>query len=184
MKLQDITKLQAPEPPTPAPPPGQQSYRLLMALTLASFLLVLTMSSVLYLPSSRDGGAAGVSAPVRPARTAADLSAPRLAVDRDVIDLGDVKYQQEARVAFVLTNAGDRPLAFKERPYLEVLEGCCPPDVALGAMALKPGESTQLSMQFMMHEGMGGKHLFRVHVKTNDPALPERTLDVASNWVP
>ena len=50
-------------------------------------------------------------------------------------------------------------------------------------MALKPGQSTQLSLQFMMHEGMGGKHLFRVHVKSNDPNQPDRTLDVVSNWV-
>ena len=51
-------------------------------------------------------------------------------------------------------------------------------------MTLNPGQTTTLSMQFMMHEGMDGKHLFRVHVKTNDPTQQERTLDVASNWVP
>ena len=51
-------------------------------------------------------------------------------------------------------------------------------------MTLNPGQKTTLSMQFMMHEGMDGKHLFRVHVKTNDPTQRERTLDVISNWVP
>ena len=51
-------------------------------------------------------------------------------------------------------------------------------------MTLNPGQTTKLSMQFMMHGDMGGKHLFRVHVKTNDPAQLERTLDVASNWMP
>ena len=51
-------------------------------------------------------------------------------------------------------------------------------------MTLNPGETTSLVLQFMMHGGMGGKHLFRVHVKTNDPTQPEKTLDVASNWVP
>jgi hypothetical protein len=51
-------------------------------------------------------------------------------------------------------------------------------------MTLNPGQTTKLSMQFMMHGDMGGKHLFRVHVKTNDPSQRERTFDVVSNWVP
>jgi hypothetical protein len=51
-------------------------------------------------------------------------------------------------------------------------------------MTLNPGQTTKLSMQFMMHGDMGGKHLFRVHVKTNDPIQPESTLDVNSNWAP
>ena len=51
-------------------------------------------------------------------------------------------------------------------------------------MALKPGESTDLSMQFMMHGDMGGKHNFRVHLPSNDPGQPDRTVTVLSNWVP
>jgi len=50
-------------------------------------------------------------------------------------------------------------------------------------MALKPGESTTLSMQFMMHEGMDGMHDFRVHLLSNDPQQADRTLTVLSNWV-
>jgi len=51
-------------------------------------------------------------------------------------------------------------------------------------MVLLPGESTTLSMQFMMHGNMGGMHDFRVHLPSNDPGKPERTLTVLSNWVP
>jgi hypothetical protein len=51
-------------------------------------------------------------------------------------------------------------------------------------MVLKPGERTTLSMQFMMHDGMGGRHNFRVHLPTNDPAQADQTLSVLSNWVP
>lgn len=51
-------------------------------------------------------------------------------------------------------------------------------------MVLKPGQSTDLSMQFMMHEGMDGMHDFRVHLPSNDPQQPDRTLTVLSNWVP
>ena len=39
-------------------------------------------------------------------------------------------------------------------------------------------------MDFMMHEGMDGPHLFEVPVQTNDPKQPEVKLQVASNWVP
>jgi hypothetical protein len=51
-------------------------------------------------------------------------------------------------------------------------------------MALAPGESTTLFIQFTMHEGMGGLHDFRVHISSNDPQQPERTLTVLSDWVP
>ena len=50
--------------------------------------------------------------------------APRLKVDREQVDLGDVRLGQPVEVAFKLTNVGDQPLRFKEAPYVEVLEGC------------------------------------------------------------
>jgi hypothetical protein len=46
-----------------------------------------------------------------------------------------------------------------------------------------PGQKTTLSMSFMMHGDMGGKHNFRVHLPTNDPKQPDKTLTVLSNWV-
>jgi hypothetical protein len=51
-------------------------------------------------------------------------------------------------------------------------------------MTLKPGESTTVSMAFMMHGDMGGFHDFRLHLPTNDPQQPDRVLVVLSNWVP
>ena len=51
-------------------------------------------------------------------------------------------------------------------------------------MTLKPGESTTLSMEFMMHGDMGGMHDFRVHISSNDPNQPQHELAVLSNWVP
>jgi hypothetical protein len=49
-------------------------------------------------------------------------------------------------------------------------------------MTLNPGQKTTLSMQFMMHGDMGGKHDFRVHLLTNDPAREDKTVQVLSNW--
>ena len=51
-------------------------------------------------------------------------------------------------------------------------------------MVLDPGETTTLSLQFMMHGDMGGRHNFRVHLPTNDPAGKDKTLTALSNWVP
>jgi hypothetical protein len=51
-------------------------------------------------------------------------------------------------------------------------------------MVLPAGATTTLYMQFMMHGDMGGLHDFRVHLPTNDPAQPDQTLTVLSNWVP
>jgi hypothetical protein len=51
-------------------------------------------------------------------------------------------------------------------------------------MALKPGESTVISMQYMMHGNMGGKHDFRLKLETNDPNQPEKEIAILSNWVP
>ncbi len=50
-------------------------------------------------------------------------------------------------------------------------------------MVLNPGKKTTVSMSFMMHDGMDGKHDFRVHLPTNDPRQPDKTLQVLSNWV-
>ncbi len=50
-------------------------------------------------------------------------------------------------------------------------------------MALQPGQSTTVSLEFMMHEGMDGKHDFRLHLPTTDPNQPDLVLTVLSNWV-
>jgi len=50
-------------------------------------------------------------------------------------------------------------------------------------MVLRPGERTTIAMGFTMHRGMDGPHDFRVHLVTNDPANPDRTVQVLSNWV-
>lgn len=51
-------------------------------------------------------------------------------------------------------------------------------------MVLQPGQQTTLSMSFMMHQGMEGKHDFRVHIPNNDPTQSDKELVVLSNWVP
>jgi hypothetical protein len=50
--------------------------------------------------------------------------APRLKVDREIIDFGDVTMGEWVTAEFTLTNVGDQPLSFSETPYVELVEGC------------------------------------------------------------
>jgi hypothetical protein len=50
--------------------------------------------------------------------------APKLTVDREVIDFGPVRMGKFVQASFTLTNTGDQPLSFSRTPYIEVLEGC------------------------------------------------------------
>ena len=145
--------------------------RWIIGLLLAAALLLVAAAAYALSGSGANSAAVEVS------------GAPRLRVDRELVDLGDIPLGRTVQVDFRLTNVGDQPLRFAEMPYIEVVEGCCPPDPTIGSLVLQPGQSTTLSMSFMMHEGMGGKHNFRVHIGNNDPAGSLQSLTVLSNWV-
>lgn len=50
-------------------------------------------------------------------------------------------------------------------------------------MVLQPGDSTVISLQYMMHGEMGGKHDFCLHLNTNDKTQPDKEVKILSNWV-
>lgn len=50
--------------------------------------------------------------------------APALAVDQEVIDYGDVKFNTNLTFEIKVSNIGEGTLRFKEKPYIEVREGC------------------------------------------------------------
>ncbi len=56
--------------------------------------------------------------------------------------------------------------------------------MVVGQTTVQPGQSTTLYTDFAMHEGMGGKHLFEIALKTNDPTRSAKTLQIRSNWIP
>ena len=49
---------------------------------------------------------------------------PRLEVDKEMIDLGEVQLGKWVEVSFEVQNVGDRPLRILEKPWIEVVEGC------------------------------------------------------------
>jgi hypothetical protein len=58
-------------------------------------------------------------------RVAIEVSGqPKLNVDTDLVDLGDIRLGKTVEAAFVLSNVGDQPLRLTAMPYVEVVEGC------------------------------------------------------------
>jgi hypothetical protein len=50
--------------------------------------------------------------------------APSLKVDRQKVDLGQVKLGKPVEVKFELANVGDQTLWLTEAPFVQVVEGC------------------------------------------------------------
>ena len=88
---------------------GQKWFPLLIAL--GGLLLV-----ALAFLALRDKPAPGAAVEV--------TGAPSLKVDKEKVDLGDVKLGKTVDVSFKLTNVGDETLRLEEQPYVEVVEGC------------------------------------------------------------
>jgi hypothetical protein len=59
-----------------------------------------------------------------PGATIEVTGAPSLKVDKEKVDLGEIKLGKTVEVTFQLTNVGDKTLRFDEQPYIEVVEGC------------------------------------------------------------
>jgi hypothetical protein len=77
--------------------------------------------------------------------------------------MGQVPLDIAVRPFWTLTNTGPREVRLGE-PEAQVREGCCPGPFALGATSLAPGESTWLTFELAMHEGMDGWHDMGVYV--------------------
>lgn len=109
--------------------------------------------------------------------------APGIAVvSAPVIDHGDLVVNRSVTSSFEIQNVGDETLIVLT-PWVEVHEGCCPPQAEIGNKQLRPGEITTVSMTYMMHPGMDGPHDLRIHLRSTDPNNPEIELTALSNWV-
>jgi hypothetical protein len=50
--------------------------------------------------------------------------APAVQVDKQVVDLGNIRLGKWVNTSFQVTNVGDQPLRLTQKPYVEVKEGC------------------------------------------------------------
>jgi hypothetical protein len=66
----------------------------------------------------------GGGTPASPPAAVEVSGAPALKVDKEKVDVGDVRLGESVTVNFELANAGDQPLRFTEQPYVTVVEGC------------------------------------------------------------
>jgi hypothetical protein len=78
-------------------------------------------------------------------------------------DMGRVPLNVAVLPFWTLTNTGSTEVTLGE-PQAEVRAGCCPGPFALGTGTLAPGESTVLTFELAMHEGMDGWHDMGVYV--------------------
>ena len=74
---------------------------------MLAFGVILVIAAIFLL--GRQGGSSGT---------------PRVAVDTNRIEYGYVKFGETRAFQVRVTNTGDGVLRFKEKPYIEVLEGC------------------------------------------------------------
>ena len=87
--------------------PRQHEGRAIVAWPFIAFGVLLLAAAIFLLTQPADEG-----------------GTPRIVVDRQTIDYGYVKFGETRAFEFAVTNAGDGVLRFKEKPYIEILEGC------------------------------------------------------------
>ena len=70
------------------------------------------------------GAVSLLNKPSQPKAAIEVSGAPSLKVDKQKVDLGNVKLGQTVEVKFQIMNVGDQTLRLSKAPYVEVLEGC------------------------------------------------------------
>lgn len=154
----------------PVPETTKQRRRFLIAASVLTVAVVAVIVGVLVTSQPK---------PFTPQVT----GAPSLQIEQARYDYGDVHFGQPVQTVFHLRNVGDKPLNILNSPQVQVVKGCCPPKAQLTAQTIWPGQEATLTLNFSMHEGMGGDHEFRIPLETNDPAQPKQDLIVTSNWI-
>jgi uncharacterized protein DUF1573 len=147
---------------------GKQQLMMLAALVAITLLALSALWANNTIP-------AGFVAQVEGSPSIAIISEP-------IIDHGDLIVNNFVTSSFEIQNVGDETLIILS-PWVEVHEGCCPPQAVISNQRLRPGEIATVSMRYQMHPGMDGPHDLRIHVRSNDPNNPEIELIALSNWV-
>jgi hypothetical protein len=111
------------------------------------------------------GEVSGMGVPVYevPGAATGSASAGGVTVEGANWAMGQVPLDIAVRPYWTLTNTGAEAVTLGE-PQAEVRAGCCPGPFAMDAKELAPGDSTRLTFELAMHEGMDGWHDMGVYV--------------------
>jgi len=151
-------------------------------LWVGAAVVVLAIAGLLISRSGSTNAQSNTPASATP-QTSQVASAARIAVDQDTFDYGDVKLGNTIQTVFHIRNVGTEPLQILNIPTVKVVIGCCPPQAVLSSKVIPPGQEATITLNFMMHTGMGGQHRFNIDIQTNDPTQPLKQLVVLSNWI-
>jgi len=86
-----------------------------------------------------------------------------LRVDAPAVDRGRLPLNTAVTQLYEIVNTGTGAAEFGT-PAIEVLEGCCPPQVRMTQMVVAAGETATVGFSTQMHEGMDGPHVFHITV--------------------
>jgi hypothetical protein len=86
-----------------------------------------------------------------------------LRVDEPAVDRGRLPLDTTVTQVFDIVNTGTGPAEFG-KATIEVLDGCCPPQVRMTQMVVAVGQTAGVGFSTQMHEGMDGPHLFHLTV--------------------
>jgi hypothetical protein len=107
----------------------------------------------------------------------AQVIGPKISVLQPDHDFGDIKQGDKVSHNFTLTNSGGDLLKITD------VRGSCGCTAAVPEKnELKPGESTQIKVEFNS-QGRKGKQVKYVYIKTNDKENPELKLKISGNVV-
>jgi hypothetical protein len=94
-------------------PPGKQGFPIWLPL-------IIIAGAALIMVALSGGGNNPAGPTVKPQVS----GGPALQVDQEKINLGDVPLGQTVSAKFEITNVGDQPLRFTQKPYIQVAAGC------------------------------------------------------------
>lgn len=143
-------------------------------LRLAAIVAVAVVSiggAAWFIAGGSEGGdaPAGLSAGEPLPTESAPQTVLGLRVDKPTVDRGRLPLDTTVTQMYDIVNTGTAPAEFG-KPTIEVLDGCCPPEVQMTQMVLEAGQKASVGFSTQMHEGMDGPHLFHLTV-------PFRTAD-------
>ncbi len=92
---------------------GRPRWQIWLGVGLGVLLLV---GGLLRFPGPASSGS--------PANFTPQAETPRLAVDRETIDLGPQPLGREVSAVFQVKDVGNQPLRIADRPTVELVEGC------------------------------------------------------------